>query len=138
MEPLQIQTLSGLLCCRLKVSMTTVIRSEDRFLPYNQDIENLVNPNNHKTSYLWEDILQPDSSDLIENFVHVERKKIYDPESKRIVDEKAEILIFLVITNSVLSENSKKQLSRKVPLQVSDPTHYWERKITRLDGYLTF
>ena len=78
--------------------MTTRLSGQKtRFLPYNKDIENPVNPDDHKTSYLWEDILQPDSLlDLIENFVHVreEIEKVYDPETKRIVDEKSEILVF--------------------------------------------
>jgi type I restriction enzyme, R subunit len=81
-----------------KVSMTTRLSGQKtRFLPYNKDIENPVNPDDHKTSYLWEDILQPDSLlDLIENFVHVreEIEKVYDPKTKRIVDEKSEILVF--------------------------------------------
>ena len=81
-----------------KVSMTTRLSGQKtRFLPYNKNIENPVNPDDHKTSYLWEDILQPDSLlDLIENFVHVreEIEKVYDPETKRIVDEKSEILVF--------------------------------------------
>ena len=81
-----------------KVSMTTRLSGQKtRFLPYNKDIENPVNPDDHKTSYLWEDILQPDSLlDLIENFVHVREviEKVYDPETKRIVDEKSEILVF--------------------------------------------
>ena len=81
-----------------KVSMTTRLSGQQtRFLPYNTDIENPVNEDDHKTSYLWEDILQPDSLlDLIENFVHVreEIEKVYDPDTKRIVDEKSEILVF--------------------------------------------
>ena len=81
-----------------KVSMTTRLSGQKtRFLPYNKDIENPVNPDDHKTSYLWEEILQPDSLlDLIENFVHVrqEVEKFYDPETKRIVDEKSEVLVF--------------------------------------------
>ena len=78
--------------------MTTRLSGKKtRFLPYNKDIENPVNPDDHKTSYLWEDILQPDSLlDLIENFVHIreEVEKVYDPENKRIVGEKSEILVF--------------------------------------------
>jgi type I restriction enzyme R subunit len=81
-----------------KVSMTTRLSGQKtRFLPYNKDIENPVNMEDHKTSYLWEDILQPDSIlDLIENYVHIreEVSKEYDPETKRIVDKKSEILIF--------------------------------------------
>jgi type I restriction enzyme R subunit len=81
-----------------KVSMTTRLSGQKtRFLPYNKDIENPVNMEDHKTSYLWEDILQPDSVlDLIENYVHIreEVSKEYDPKTKRIVDKKSEILIF--------------------------------------------
>jgi len=81
-----------------KVSMTTrLMRRETRFLPYNKDIENPVNPKGHKTHYLWEEILQPNSVlDLIENFVHIreEREKVYDSRAGRVVDEKKELLIF--------------------------------------------
>ena len=81
-----------------KVSMTTRVMGEKtRFLPYNKDIENPVNPKGHKTHYLWEEILQPDSVlDLIENFVHIreEKEKEYDPEKGKVVDKKKELLIF--------------------------------------------
>lgn len=81
-----------------KVSMTTRLSGQKtRFLPYNKDIENPVNPDDHKTSYLWEEILQPNSLlDLIENFVHVREEvdKVYDPDTKRIVDKKSETLVF--------------------------------------------
>ena len=81
-----------------KISMTTRLSGQKtRFLPYNKDIENPVNMEDHKTSYLWEEILQPDSLlDLIENYVHVheELTKHYDPATKRIVDKKSEILVF--------------------------------------------
>ena len=81
-----------------KVLMTTRLMNEKtRFLPYNKNIENPVNPKGHKTHYLWEDILQPNSVlDLIENFDHVreEVEKEYDPKSKKIIDKKKELLIF--------------------------------------------
>jgi len=81
-----------------KVSMTTrLMGDKTRFLPYNKDIENPVNPTGHKTHYLWEDILQPNSVlDLIENFVHVreEKEKVYDPKMGKVVDKKKELLIF--------------------------------------------
>ena len=81
-----------------KVSITTRLSGQKtRFLPYNKDIENPVNMEDHKTSYLWKDILQPDSVlDLIENYVHVrgETEKVYDPQTKRIVDKNSEILVF--------------------------------------------
>ena len=55
-----------------KVSMTTHLqRDKTRFFPFNKDIENPVNPNGHKTAYLWEDILHPDNLiELIDNFIH--------------------------------------------------------------------
>ncbi|MCH7613559.1 MAG: type I restriction endonuclease subunit R [Candidatus Marinimicrobia bacterium] len=81
-----------------KVSMTTRLTgSKTRFLPYNKDIINPVNPNGHMTHYLWEDILQPNSMlDLIENFVHIseEKEKVYDPKVGKVVDKKTDVLIF--------------------------------------------
>jgi len=81
-----------------KVSMTTrLMGANTRFLPYNKDSENPVNPTGHKTHYLWEDILQPNNVlDLIENFVHIreEKDKEYDPKIGKIVDKKKELLVF--------------------------------------------
>ena len=40
-----------------KVSMTTQLQGgETRFFPFNKGVENPVNPDGHKTAYLWEDI----------------------------------------------------------------------------------
>jgi len=81
-----------------KVSMTTrLMGSNTRFLPFNKDIENPVNPHGHKTHYLWEDILQPNNIlDLIENFVHIreEKEKVYDPKVGKVVEKKKQVLIF--------------------------------------------
>ena len=81
-----------------KVSMTTrLMGGKTRFLPYNKDIENPVNPVGHKTHYLWEDILQPNSMlDLIENFVHIshQTEKVFDSKAGKVVDKKSDILIF--------------------------------------------
>ena len=81
-----------------KVSMTTrLMGSDTKFLPFNKGIENPVNKKGHKTHYLWEDILQPDSLlDLIENFVHIrtDSEKEYDPKVKKVVEKKKEVLIF--------------------------------------------
>ena len=102
-----------------KVSMTTRLSGQKtRFLPYNKDIENPVNPDDHKTSYLWEEILQPDSLlDLIENFVHVreEVEKFYDPETKRIVDEKSEVLIFPRYHQLLVVRKLKKIIGEEGP-----------------------
>ena len=74
------------------ISMTTrLMGSKTRFLPFNKGIENPVNPKGHKTHYLWEDTLQPNSLlDLIENFVHirVETDKEYDSKIGKVVDKK--------------------------------------------------
>ena len=81
-----------------KVFMTTrLMGSKTRFLPFNKGIENPVNPTGHKTHYLWDEVLQPDSLlNLIENFVHirVENEKVFDPKVNKIIDKKSEILIF--------------------------------------------
>jgi len=81
-----------------KVSMTTrLMGGNTRFLPYNKDIENPVNPNGHKSHYLWEDILQSNSMlDIIENFVHIreEKEKVYDSKVGKVIDKKKELLIF--------------------------------------------
>ncbi|MXY28764.1 type I restriction endonuclease subunit R [Candidatus Poribacteria bacterium] len=81
-----------------KVSMTTRLQDgETRFFPFNRGIENPVNPNGHKTSYLWEDILQRDNlMELINNFIHEQEttEKIYDDKTKMVRDEKSRVLVF--------------------------------------------
>ena len=81
-----------------KVSMTTHLQGDKtRFFPFNKDIENPVNPEGHKTAYLWEDILQPDNLiELINNFIHEQEtiEKVYDPKSRMVKDEKSRVLIF--------------------------------------------
>ena len=81
-----------------KVSMTTRLQGgEMRFFPFNRGIENPVNPNGHKTAYLWEDILQPDNlMELINNFIHEQEttEKVYDPELGRVKDVKHRVLVF--------------------------------------------
>ncbi len=81
-----------------KVSMTTRLQlDKTRFFPFNKDIENPVNPNGHKTAYLWEDILQPDNlMELIYNFIHEQEatEKVYDPKIAMVKDVKHNVLIF--------------------------------------------
>ena len=81
-----------------KVSMTTHLQGDKtRFFPFNKDIENPVNPEGHKTAYLWEDILQPNHlMALINNFVHEQEviEKVYDPKLKMVKDVKHSVLIF--------------------------------------------
>ncbi len=81
-----------------KVSMTTRLQgNKTRFFPFNKDIENPVNPEGHKTAYLWEDILQPNNlMALINDFIHEQEtiEKVYDPNSKTVKDEKSRVLVF--------------------------------------------
>ena len=81
-----------------KVSMTTHLQGDKtRFFPFNKRIENPVNPNGHKTAYLWEDILHPDNlMALINNFVHEQEttEKVYDPKIGGVKDVKHAVLVF--------------------------------------------
>ena len=81
-----------------KVSMTTQLQGgKTRFFPFNKDIENPVNPDGHKTAYLWEDILQPDNfMELINNFIHEQEttEKVYDPRIGAVKDVKHRVLVF--------------------------------------------
>ena len=81
-----------------KVSMTTHLRRDKtRFFPFNKGIENPVNPDGHKTAYLWEDILQPDNlMELIHNFIHEQEttEKVYDSKTKMVKDETHQVLVF--------------------------------------------
>ena len=81
-----------------KVSMTTHLQGDGtRFFPFNKDIENPVNPDGHKTAYLWEDILQPDNLiELIDNFIHEQEttEKVYDSVIGAVKDVKHRVLVF--------------------------------------------
>ena len=81
-----------------KVSMTTHLQGGGtRFFPFNKGIENPVNPDGHKTAYLWEDILQPNNlMELINNFIHEQEtiEKVYDPKIDAVKDEKHGVLVF--------------------------------------------
>ena len=81
-----------------KVSMTTHLQGGGtRFFPFNKGIENPVNPDGHKTAYLWEDILQPNNlMELINNFIHEQEtiEKVYDPKIDAVKDEKHRVLVF--------------------------------------------
>ena len=75
-----------------KVSMTTRLQGgETRFFPFNKGVENPVNPDGHKTAYLWEDILQPDNlMELMDNFIHEQEttEKVYDSDIGGVRDVK--------------------------------------------------
>jgi type I restriction enzyme R subunit len=78
--------------------MTTQLQEDKtRFLPFNLDTENPINPNGHKTAYLWEDILQPDTLlNLIQNYLHVQvnKEKYYDKDSGTVKEREYEVFIF--------------------------------------------
>ncbi|PCJ11042.1 MAG: restriction endonuclease subunit R, partial [Planctomycetota bacterium] len=80
-----------------KVSMTTRLSSaKTRFLPFNLDTEKPVNPEGHKTSYLWEDILKPDTLlDLINNYLHIHTssEKVY-VKDKGLISKESSAMIF--------------------------------------------
>jgi type I restriction enzyme R subunit len=80
-----------------KAYMTTRLE-DDRtyFLPFNKDTENPVNPNGHKTAYIWEDILSKDTLlDLIQNYLHLQEitERVY-VEGKGVVPRTKKVLIF--------------------------------------------
>lgn len=81
-----------------KAYMTTRLEGDKtRFLPFNKDTENPVNPNGHKTAYLWEDIFRPDTLlDLIGNYLHVqtETERYYDIAQDKLVQKEVEKFIF--------------------------------------------
>lgn len=80
-----------------KVSMTTRLSgAKTRFLPFNKDSENPVNPDGFRTHYLWEDILQPDTLlNLLENYLHLQTnsEKVY-AKSGQLEEKRSEVLIF--------------------------------------------
>ena len=81
-----------------KVFMTTRLQGDNtHFLPFNLDTENPVNPSGHKTAYLWERILTPDSLlDIIQNYIHVQKKteKQYNAETHQVETKESEAFIF--------------------------------------------
>lgn len=81
-----------------KVFMTTRLAgTKTIFLPFNKDTENPVNPNGHKTAYLWEDIWQKDTLlNLLQNYLHVQQitEKVYDSKQGQVVEKEEERLIF--------------------------------------------
>ncbi len=81
-----------------QVFMTTQLRGlKTFFLPFNLDIENPVNPNGHKTAYLWEHFWQKEVLlNLIQNYllVQVNEEKVYNAKKQAFETEKKEVLIF--------------------------------------------
>ncbi|WKZ48105.1 MAG: type I restriction endonuclease [Anaerolineales bacterium] len=81
-----------------QASMTTKLDGEQtRFFPFNKDSENPVNPNGHKTHYLWEDVWQADTLlELIHNYLHVQQipERSYDPQTDSVTEKVTEAFIF--------------------------------------------
>lgn len=81
-----------------KVFMTTRLQGHTtHFLPFNKDTENPVNQIGHKTAYLWEDILRPDTLlNLIQNYLHIQQntEKYYDKQSGAVKKREYEVFIF--------------------------------------------
>ena len=81
-----------------KVAMTTHLQGDDtHFLPFNKDTENPVNPNGHKSAYLWEDIWRKDTLlTLLNEYLCFELKDdiVYDERQKQIVTTEHEIMLF--------------------------------------------
>ena len=79
-------------------SMTTHLQGEKtRFFPFNKDSENPVNPNGHKTHYLWDDLWQADTLlELIANYLHVQQiaERSYDPKTDSVTEKVTEAFIF--------------------------------------------
>lgn len=73
----------------LRVSMTTKLAGQStRFLPFNQGSAgaagNPVNPDGHRSAYLWERVWARDSwMDLLARFVHVQRPSRGSPAAKK-------------------------------------------------------
>ncbi|KKL11552.1 hypothetical protein LCGC14_2544690, partial [marine sediment metagenome] len=80
------------------VHMTTRLKGADTFfLPYNKDIKNPVDDEGYRVSYMWQEILNPNSVlDILENFVHIaiETEKKWDEKQGKVVEKKEEKLIF--------------------------------------------
>ncbi|GAB4548440.1 MAG: DEAD/DEAH box helicase family protein [Anaerolineales bacterium] len=81
-----------------QASMTTKLDGEKtRFYPFNKDSENPVNPNGHKTHYLWEELWQPSTLlELINNYLHVQTiaERAYDPQTGSVTEKVSEAFIF--------------------------------------------
>ena len=104
-----------------EVHMTTRLQGDKtHFLPFNKDTVNPVNPNGHKTHYLWEDIWQPATLlELIQNYLHVQKntEKVFDQASGKLVENEWEVFIFpryhqLDAVRKLLEGFSKKGLEK--------------------------
>ena len=99
-----------------QVSMTTRLNgTKTRFFPYNKSIENPPVDNDYRSSYLWKEILNPNSLlDIIENFSHVSNEKeYYFNEQKQKIDiKKFDVQIFPRYHQLELVRNLKEQIKQ--------------------------
>jgi type I restriction enzyme R subunit len=81
-----------------RVEMTTKLNGENTFfLPFNKGLENPINPNGYKVSYLWEEVLKPTSLlDILENFVlfTYDSDYVWSDEKNKVIEKKKPVLIF--------------------------------------------
>jgi type I restriction enzyme, R subunit len=100
-----------------KVFMSTRLKGfKTKFLPFNKDIDNPVNPKGHMTHYLWDSLLQKDSVlDLIENFVNIREdvEKVYDPKQKKLMERKTQTLIFPRFHQLKVINNLRQDILKK-------------------------
>jgi type I restriction enzyme R subunit len=97
-----------------QVSMTTNLKGgKTRFFPYNKDIENPPVENDYRSSYLWKEVLNPNSLiDIIENFAHVSNEKeyFYNQEKQTVDTKKFDVQIFPRYHQLELIRNLKAQI----------------------------
>ena len=97
-----------------QVSMTTNLKGiKTKFFPYNKGIENPPTENDYRSSYLWKEILNPNSLlDIIENFAHLSNEKEYyfDEKNKKVEDKKFDVQIFPRYHQLELMRNLKNQI----------------------------
>ena len=100
-----------------QVSMTTRLNNvKTRFFPYNKDIENPPVDNNYRSSYLWTEILNPNSLlDIIENFAHVSNEKeyYYNEEKQKVDINKFDVQIFPRYHQLELIRNLKEKIKQE-------------------------
>lgn len=81
-----------------KSFMTTKLEGQNtKFFPFNKDTENPVNPEGHKTSYLWEDILQKDTLlNIIQHYLHIQKnaEKYYDKSAGTVKEHEYSVFVF--------------------------------------------
>lgn len=106
-----------------EVFMTTHLKGKKTFfLPFNRGNNggagNPINPNGHKTAYLWEDVFAKESvSDLIQHFAFLEGKKASDPlNQKKLLFPRFQQLD---VVRSLLSDVEKRGLGNTYLIQHS-------------------